>query len=65
MNQEGTSKKISYVECSDSEDEENMIWLVKWVKGRKTISCPFSKKGTRNIRFNITKAAKIFDLLLQ
>jgi hypothetical protein len=37
-------KKVSYVDCSNSEDEDNMIGLAEWVKGKKTISCPFGKK---------------------
>jgi hypothetical protein len=31
------------VDYSDSEDEDNMIGLAEWVKGKKTISCPFDK----------------------
>jgi hypothetical protein len=58
-------KKVSYVECSDSEDEENMIGLTEWVKGKKTISCPFGKKEPERFDFDITNADKIFDLLLQ
>jgi hypothetical protein len=33
-------KKVSYVDYSDSEDEDNMIGLAQWVKGKKTVSCP-------------------------
>jgi hypothetical protein len=58
-------KKVSYVECSDSEDEENMMGLVEWVKGKKIMSCPFGKKEPERFTFDITKADKIFDLLLQ
>jgi hypothetical protein len=28
-------KKVSYVDYSDSEDKDNMIGLVEWVKGKK------------------------------
>jgi hypothetical protein len=31
-------KKVSYVDYSDSEDEDNMIGLAEWVKGKKTMS---------------------------
>jgi hypothetical protein len=41
-------KKVSYVDYSDSEDEDNMIGLAEWVKGKKTISCPFGKKEQEN-----------------
>jgi hypothetical protein len=58
-------KKVSYVDYSDSEDEDNMIGLTKWVKGKKTMSRPFGKKEPEEFGFDITKADKIFDLLLQ
>jgi hypothetical protein len=53
------------VDYSDSEDEDNMIGLVEWVKGKKTVSYPFVKKVPEKFGFDITKAEKIFDLLLQ
>jgi hypothetical protein len=58
-------KKVSYVDYSDSEDEDNMIGLAEWVKGKKTMSCPFGKREPEKFGFDITKADKIFDLLLQ
>jgi hypothetical protein len=42
-----------------------MIGLAEWVKGKKTVSCPFGKKEPKRFGFDITKADKIFDLLLQ
>jgi hypothetical protein len=54
-----------YVDYSDSEDEDNMIGLAEWVKSKKTVSCPFGKKEPEKFGFDITKAYKIFDLLLQ
>jgi hypothetical protein len=42
-----------------------MIGLAEWVKGKKTVSCPFGKKELEKFDFDITKADKIFDLLLQ
>jgi hypothetical protein len=57
-------KKVSYVDYSYSEDEDNMIGLAKWVKGKKTVYCPFGKKEQEKFGFDITKADKIFDLLL-
>jgi hypothetical protein len=42
-----------------------MIGLVEWVKGKKTVSCPFGKKEPEKFGFDITKTNKIFDLLLQ
>jgi hypothetical protein len=37
-------KKISYMDYSDSEDDDNMKGPAEWVKGKKTVSCPFGKK---------------------
>jgi hypothetical protein len=42
-------KKVSYVDYSDSEDEDNMIGLAKWVKGKKTMSCPIWQERAREI----------------
>jgi hypothetical protein len=42
-----------------------MIWLAEWVKGKKIVFCPFGKKEPEKFDFDITKADKIFDLLLQ
>jgi hypothetical protein len=42
-----------------------VIGLAEWVKGKKTVSCPFGKKESEKFGFDITKADKIFDLLLQ
>jgi hypothetical protein len=58
-------KKVSYVDYFDSEDEDSMIGLAEWVKGKKTVSCPFGNKEPEKFSFDITKAEKIFDLLLQ
>jgi hypothetical protein len=56
-------KNVSYVEYSDLEDEDNMIGLAEWVKGKKIVSCPFGKKQPEKFGFD-TKANKIFYLLL-
>jgi hypothetical protein len=55
-------KKVSYVDYSDSEDEDNMIGLAEWVKFKKIVSCPFGNKEPEKFGFDITKADKIFDL---
>jgi hypothetical protein len=47
------------VDYSDSEDEDNMIGFAEWVKGKKTVSCPFGKKEPERFNFDITKADKI------
>jgi hypothetical protein len=53
------------VDYSNSEDEDNMVGHAEWVKGKKTVSCPFGKKEPEKFDFDITKADNIFDLLLQ
>ena len=40
-------KKVNYVECSDSDDEEETVASAEWVQNsKKPVSCPFGKKGT-------------------
>jgi hypothetical protein len=55
---------VDEVEDSDS-DEEPIIGLAEWVKNKRLISCPFGQKEPEKFTFDITKADKIFDLLLQ
>ena len=57
-------KRVNYVDYSDSEEEVE-IGLVEWVKSKKPIACPFGQKEPEKFGFDITKADKIFDLLLQ
>jgi len=61
------NKKVSFVdEAEDSDsDEELVIGLAEWVKNKKAISCPFGKKEPEKFTFDITKADRVFDLLLQ
>jgi hypothetical protein len=61
------SKKVSFVdEVEDSNsDEEPVIGLAEWVKNKMPISCPFGQKEPEKFTFDITKADRIFDLLLQ
>jgi len=55
---------IDEVVSSDS-DEEPVIGLAEWVKNKKPMSCPFGHKEPEKFAFDITKADKIFDFLLQ
>jgi hypothetical protein len=59
------SKKVSFVEEVEDSDEEPVIGLAEWVKNKRLISCPFGQKELEKFTFDITKADKIFDLLLQ
>ena len=56
-------KGVSYVDYFDSEGEIE-VELAEWVSNRKPIACPFGKKEPEKFGFDITKADKIFDLLL-
>jgi hypothetical protein len=58
-------KKVSYMDYSDLEDEDNMLRLAEWVKGKNTMSSPFGKIEPEKFGFDITKSDKLFDLLLQ
>ena len=61
-------KKINYVEYStndDSEGEQETVASAEWIQNsKKPVTCLFEKKEPETYRFDITKADKIFDLLL-
>ena len=61
-------KKVNYVEYSDrpdSDGEQETVASAEWVQNnKKPISCSFGKKEPESFGFDITKADKIFDLLL-
>jgi len=61
------SEKVSFVdEVEDSNsDQEPVIALAEWVKNKRSISCPFGQREPKKFTFDITKADRIFDLLLQ
>jgi len=44
---------------------EPVIGLAEWVKNKKPMSCPFGEKVPEKFAFDITKADRIFDFLLQ
>uniref|UniRef100_J3M525 Uncharacterized protein n=1 Tax=Oryza brachyantha TaxID=4533 RepID=J3M525_ORYBR len=52
---------------SDSDQEDAEIGLVEWTKNKKPMTCPWVKGGKNEEKFDfdINKADKIFDLLLQ
>ena len=62
--QRNFQKRVNYADYSDSEEEAE-IGLAEWVKSKKLIACPFDQKEPEKFGFDITKADKIFDLLLQ
>ena len=60
-------KKVSFIDCSNTSDsdDDQMVGSAKWVQNnKKPISCPFGNKEPEKYGFDITKADKIFDLLL-
>jgi len=60
-------KKVSFVDegASSDSDEEPVIGLAEWVKNKKPMSCPLRHKEPEKFAFDITKADRIFDFLLQ
>ena len=61
------NKKVSFVDevASSDSDEEPFISLAEWVKNKKSMSCPSGHKEPEKFAFDITKADRIFDFLLQ
>ena len=60
-------KKVNFVDCSDTSDsdDDQMVGSAEWIQNnKKPISCPFGNKEPEKYGFDITKADKIFDLLL-
>jgi len=60
-------KKVTFVDevMSSNSDEEPVIGLAEWVKNKKPMSYPFGQKEPEKFAFDITKADRIFDFLLQ
>lgn len=63
------SKNINniYSYASDSEDEDPEIGLAEWSRNKKAVVCQWVKNTRKEERhdFDISKADRIFDLLLQ
>ena len=61
-------KKNNYVEYffnDESEEEQETVASSEWIQSsKKPVMCPFGKKEPESYGFDITKADKIFDLLL-
>jgi hypothetical protein len=58
-------KKVNNVEYSSDSEDENEIGLAEWTRNKRPVSCPFAKKDTKKYGFDVTKADRIFHLLLQ
>ena len=55
-----------YIYGSDDDDDDSEIAAAEWVRSKKVIPCQSVKSSGKEERydFDITKADKIFDLLL-
>ena len=61
------NKKVSFVDEATSSDsnEEPVIGLAEGVKNKKPMLCPFGHKEPEKFAFDINKAGRIIDFLLQ
>ena len=61
-------KKVNFVEYSadpHSDEEQETVASAEWIQNnKKPVTCPFGKKEPESYGFDVTKADKIFDLLL-
>jgi hypothetical protein len=58
-------KKVNNIEYSSDSEGEAEIGLAEWTKNKEPVLCPFAKKDAEKYEFDVNKADKIFDLLLQ
>ena len=58
-------KRVNFAGDSSDSEGEAEIGLAEWIKKKEPISCPFAKKEKERYGFDVTKADRIFDLLLQ
>ena len=54
---------VTHIEALSDDEEE--IGIAEWVKNKKPIVCPWVNENVERYDFNINKAKKIFDTLLQ
>ena len=56
---------MEYSANDESEEEQETVASSEWIQNnKKSVTCPFGKKEPESHGFDITKADKIFDLLL-
>lgn len=57
---------LAYMYGSDDEDDSEVA-AAEWVRSKKVVPCPWVRSSGKEERFDfdITKAGKIFDLLLR
>ena len=65
MNSCHTLNYVEYSTNDDSEEEQETVASAEWIQNsKKPVTCLFGKKEPESYGFDITKADKIFDLLL-
>ena len=56
---------MEYSANDEFEEEQETVASAEWIQNsKKPVTCPFGKKEPESYEFDITKADKIFDLLL-
>jgi hypothetical protein len=56
---------VEYSANNDSAEEQETVASAEWIQNnKKPVTCPFGKKEPESYGFDMTKADKIFDLLL-
>ena len=56
---------MEYSANDDSEEEQETVASAEWIQNsKKPVMCPFGKNEHESYGFDVTKADKIFDLLL-
>ena len=56
---------VEYSADHDSDEEQETVASAEWIQNnKKPATCPFGNKEPKSYGFDITKADKIFDLLL-
>ena len=59
----GTTAMTNPYDADSDEDEE--VAIVEWTWGKAPVSCPWVKEKKDVYDFNVKKADRIFDLLLE
>jgi hypothetical protein len=50
---------------ADSDGDDLEVTITKWTWGKAPISCPWVKESKNTYDFDVKKANRIFDLLLE
>jgi hypothetical protein len=50
---------------ADSDGDDPEVMIIEWIWGKAPISCPWVKESENIYDFDVKKADRIFDLLLE